>query len=519
MRNRIPKKISTTLKSPDDLVDAMKNAREKLEKAETLRLKGMLDKAEKICFSVLRDHPKYYGAAHTMGLIYADKHDHEKAAQYLNRAAILHPKSWKTLVALAVEYTLVSAHVLAMNAAHDALKLEPDKTEVHTTLAEVFLAIKDYENARDHFQLAKELDAKFFEAGQGYIRASLELGEYQNAANECQRLYKIHPLSLNLAFLCYRVPSEFIASNILEAVELFILSGKRKPDESEINWTFLLCSVLEKRKQYKASWVEARKANLLKLTGNETMSALELKDIKIRVDWLKKNVTSINKKPCIKNEAPNTLFIFGPSRSGKTSLESLLGQHPDLKRGYENQIVNTAIITGYHEAGLIPVKTLSYLPVQFQSIVTDLYLQYLNELIEKFSTFTITTPGFIWDAPFFHLAIPNTHYVFVKRNKSDLMWKIFSRNYRSGNLYSFDLKTLNEYIDLYYDIIDLMQQMLPNTTMVVHYDEIIHSPQKTCDRVFDFCGLSDHKLHKNKLNGDIGCSDPYKVFMQELIDQ
>lgn len=61
--------------------------------------------------------------------------------------------------------------------------------------------------------------------------------------------------------------------------------------------------------------------------------------------------------------------------------------------------------------------------------------------------------------------------------------------------------------------------MLPNITMVVHYDEIIHSPQKTCDRVFDFCGLSDHKLHKNKLNGDIGCSDPYKVFMQELIDQ
>lgn len=57
----------------------------------------------------------------------------------------------------------------------------------------------------------------------------------------------------------------------------------------------------------------------------------------------------------------------------------LAGQHPDLKRGYENQIVNTAIITGYHEAGLIPVKTLSYLPVQFQSIVTDLYLQYLNE--------------------------------------------------------------------------------------------------------------------------------------------
>lgn len=34
------------------------------------------------------------------------------------------------------------------------------------------------------------------------------------------------------------------------------------------------------------------------------------------------------------------------------------------------------------------------------------------------------------------------------------MWKIFLRNYRSGNLYSFDLKTLNEYIDLYYDIID-----------------------------------------------------------------
>ena len=63
----------------------------KLEEAEQLRQQRKFDRAEAICTSLVRRYPDYMGALHTLGLIYADKNNYQRAFDCLARAAMIWP--------------------------------------------------------------------------------------------------------------------------------------------------------------------------------------------------------------------------------------------------------------------------------------------------------------------------------------------------------------------------------------------------------------------------------------------
>ena len=173
-------------KRPDDVGLNLKLARQKLEQAEDLRIQRSFDRAEKICVSLLKEYPDYYGAAHTLGLILADRGDHRKAVQFLTRAAILHPQSWITLSSLASAYLLLGSKELARKTALEALDIQPEKAVIHVLLGEIFLAQREYELARSSFAKGKKLDPNYLEAGLGYVRVCLDLGDHISAADELE---------------------------------------------------------------------------------------------------------------------------------------------------------------------------------------------------------------------------------------------------------------------------------------------------------------------------------------------
>src|SRR3954452_4452923 len=78
--------------------------RELLEEAERLRQQGKLDRAEAICYPLARRYPGYMAALHTLGLVYLDKGNFERALDSLVRASMLDPTNWMTLTALSLAY-------------------------------------------------------------------------------------------------------------------------------------------------------------------------------------------------------------------------------------------------------------------------------------------------------------------------------------------------------------------------------------------------------------------------------
>ena len=97
----------------------------RLEHAEQLRLQGKLDRAQRVCKSLLREHPDYMAALHTIGLIYADKGNHQQSLNSLVRAAMLNPRSWSTLTALSGVYLELKATEMAAHTLEQARAIRP----------------------------------------------------------------------------------------------------------------------------------------------------------------------------------------------------------------------------------------------------------------------------------------------------------------------------------------------------------------------------------------------------------
>src|SRR5262249_14399644 len=104
----------------------LRQAQAQLEQAEAFRQKRNLDRAESICTGLLKQHPKYFVALYTMGLVCADKNDYGRALIYLVRALIENPRSNLALHALTGVLTAIDGRGLASRILEIELGLSPN---------------------------------------------------------------------------------------------------------------------------------------------------------------------------------------------------------------------------------------------------------------------------------------------------------------------------------------------------------------------------------------------------------
>ena len=70
---------------------------------------------------------------------------------------------------------------------------------------------------------------------------------------------------------------------------------------------------------------------------------------------------------------PRSIFIFGPSRSGKTTLERLIATCDGVKRGYENPILENSVRGAFRTAGLPTRERIIELPPQLDDLFRTFY--------------------------------------------------------------------------------------------------------------------------------------------------
>jgi hypothetical protein len=141
---------------------------------------------------------------------------------------------------------------------------------------------------------------------------------------------------------------------------------------------------------------------------------------------------------------PISLFILGPSRSGKTATEQLTATLAGVKRGYENPIVDNAVRGTFQTAALLTNTFFEALPAQLDSQCRELYLEELARRAGSAKVFTNTHPVSVHDAARVTAAFPNVRFIFVKRNLEDVLRRIFLRKYSQGNAYAYDLRAARD---------------------------------------------------------------------------
>lgn len=483
----------------------------RLDQSERLRQAGQYDKAQKICLALLKDHPNYMAALHTMGLIYAGMSNYEQSLNCLVRAAMQNPRSISTLTALSGVYLELKAPETAAYTLEQARALDPKDVNVLVTLGEIYRAEMEYADAKQVFAEAQELDPELVPASTGYGWACSSLGENNEAVATFEGLlntgYKrFEPLAALAA-----LPTALLNVDLLEELDTYT-NGPDLSDSDPTMIAFVRASALDKAERHQEAWDTLTQANNLMLkTSKESAERTRERQTNV-LNLLRTNPVK-PAKDAEEESSPTMLFILGPSRSGKTSMETMVSTLEGVKRGYENPCVDIAIRQTFQGAGLLTNRFFEVLPPQLYPQCRKIYLEELNKRSGDAKVFTNTHPSRVNDAALMSIVFPNTKFIFVKRNSDDIAFRIYLRHYQNENSYSYDMGMIREHIDWYHEMMDLMEKKNPENVRIVHYEDMVDDPIAALKVAADLCGLAMPENPNLSVGDDRGCSEPYKAMM------
>lgn len=485
----------------------------KLESAEKSRLAKQLDQAEKICRELLAQHPDYVAALQTLGLVLADKQNFDQSCNYLSRAASLNPKDWKILTALAGSHLRNGATQMAAITLEQAQRLKPDDANILATLGEIYREDREYEMAANAHERAYTIDPTLGVARVGYGHSCGHLGRNGDAVAAYEQLIKEGFNSINTVFSLSQLPHSLISIDLKSSIAAATIGQRMSQAEFENLRDYTMASYFDKMKQYEEAWKHLTRANR---SIFETVRKSYDADAALRGTVLKLLKSSPKKEPLPNNpDVPISLFILGPSRSGKTTAERIAGTIDGIKRGFENPIIENAVRRTFQEAALISRQRPLELPLGLDQRFRDNYMEELRSRADTANVFTNTHPGRIFDVYRMATALPNCRFLFIKRNTDDVILRIFMKKYQSGHLHSYDLEATREYVDWYYKMMDEFCQKFPTITSLLNYEDIIAAPEKVVDAIQKLCNLPATATTVPTLGDDRRAADGYKLLMKQ----
>lgn len=215
---------------------------------------------------------------------------------------------------------------------------------------------------------------------------------------------------------------------------------------------------------------------------------------------------------------PVSLNILGTSRSGKTTMEKLAGTLERTVPGFEASIVEDALRQAFAALDMAYRKLSLELPEEIEAQWREHYLALLGKKARAAAIYTNTHPGNVRAA--FHMAkiLPNSRFVFMKRDFHDVCLRIYMKQYRSGNTYAYAIETIYEYVNWYNETIDALHRLLPGVSIVMSYEDMIAEPMAALEKTARLCGVEiPASVRKDKklpmLGDDRGCGAPYMGFM------
>jgi tetratricopeptide (TPR) repeat protein len=484
-----------------------------LDQAEQLRQQGKLERAQRICESLVRQYPDYMGALHTLGLIYADRENYQRAFDCLARAVMLNPRSWTTLTALSGVYLRLDAPEMAAQTLEQAKLIKPLDASVLVTLGEIYREEREYELAQDAFRQAVALDPKLAPAVFGLGTCCSFLGQYAEAAEVFERFVKGGLRFLDLLLGLASLPPAVVSIDVLGELDRVVREPKQTQAEFENFAAFVRAAVLDKAGRYGEAWEQL-------VPANRTLFRAMQQDLQVREQRQQAVLASLRGAPIKvygdgggKGKHAISLFILGSSRSGKTTMEQLVATLDGVKRGYENPIVENAVRRTFQGAALLTGDAFPLLPQQLDAQCREIYLEELARRAGSARVFTNAHPARIDDAARIVAAFPNVRFICMKRNLEDITLRIYMRKYARGNAYSYDLRAIRAYVTWYHQVMDMLADKLPDIVRVVHYEDMVADPAAALRVAAELCGLGMPQGPLPAIGDDRGCAEPYRQLM------
>ncbi|MEO1160803.1 MAG: tetratricopeptide repeat protein, partial [Pseudomonadota bacterium] len=475
-----PNNLSGKAGSGPGAAATVNSLHKRLVEAEKKRKQGRLKEAETMCRALLDTDPTYVGALQTFGLVAIEQKNYRQAVTCFLTAAATAPTDPTNFTNLAAAWLGLEIPDMAAVMLREARRLDDKNPAIHHLLGDVFSHNKQFAEAMKSYRDALAIDPDFDQSLLQLCQCYLNLGYFDKAAELLVRLRKLRPDVVSVAYMLLQLPGHMIDDTLdLHAV---LRKARKQQGEMQADFdskkAFVEAAILDRQAKHGEAWQVLcdingklnREAQALWATQseahNESLSAA------IALDG-SKLPRPRDRKPA---DGPAPLFILGPSRAGKTTLEKLVGAHGDVNRGYEGEVVQFASRRAAQKAGFVNIASLAQLPKNLLGSFAAEFRQRLSDTNPDHKLVSITTPGLISSAGLLAQNLPEARFVFIRRDRDDTAFRIFMKSYSSGNHYNHDLKNAYAYIDWYAEMIDVLSGKLRQRAVVIDYADMIADP-------------------------------------------
>ena len=478
-----------------------------MAEAERHRQTGKLSRAKSMTLDVLKKHPDYHAAWHTLGLIEAANGDVSSELAALTKATIYNASNFDTRVALAGTYFKLGAYEQSRQILEEALPRCKDKASAYLSYGTVLQKQRDYEAARDALEKALQHQPGWKDALLMLGSVLNELDSKEQACDAYTRLLRSNAADLDALYGLTQINGAekfFDLRSCLKRISAVALSF-----DERVRYHFCSSDIFRIYGDVDASW-----RNLV--IANDLVAKKFAPEIEANKRWQDGSLRYVNdykpKHPLRNDGDPVTLFILGPSRSGKTSVEKAVGSDLRILRGYETNIVYQSMEAVLQSANCITDLQLANFPLNLEHLLRNEYLANVRKVAGSRRVITITGPSLIHQAARLPEVLPNCFFVFVRRSEQDLAYKIYSKHFSNANYYAYQLPEVYRHIDWYNQMMDRVSSLYPDHCVSVSYDEFIQRPDSISDQLEALLGFRV-TLSESGIGNDQGVSLPFQKFM------
>jgi tetratricopeptide (TPR) repeat protein len=473
--------------------------------------------------SALRFDPKHLDALNNCGVLLQDLGRVGEAVPCFEAALALRPDFAPALINLGQALVDLDRPEEAMIAFDKAIALYPDHVQLLIDRGRLLLEFGRHEDAVASIERAVAVSPGHIKARFRLANIYANIGRRSEAAAilegilaGCQGENDLRRARALIALI--RMPPNYLSIDILPMFETIAIPDAtvNADDQFRINLMFAKSRAQHIRGNHAEAWRlivranEAQRARLVE-SGADTKSdlGLKLKRIEVAAPNLESEMRDAPDRPV-------WLFLFGPSRAGKTTLEGLAATLEGVQAGGENRLVKIARhrmlqAMGRPTSDYVGIPTpeeRAHFIAAFDSLLVD--------AAKGARVFTCTLPGYVGDIDILASLIPNMRFVFLKRDLDDTALRIYMKHYRKDNLsYAYNLHEIDDYISNYYAICDRLAAALPQRSIVLQYEQMIEDPAAARAAVARLCGLPVPAEPPPPPGDDRGIAVPYKSFMAE----
>ncbi len=486
-----------------------------LVEAERLRRAGDLARAQALCEALLARHPGYVGALQTLGAIHLARGNGRGAFGCLSEAALLCPDDAATLDSLAKACMAGGGTRMAALFLREASRVQPDDIDLNWSLAHVQREQRDYGSAAVTFEkILKALPASA-DAAHGLGECLVQLGRFDEAAPALLLAHRLEPSSAAILYSLSQLPAA--SRNVDLVAALAKVRPQKNQDNADFDMlrTMTMAAAQHQRGDHVAAWTNLTQARTL---AAPVHAEAFRKQEPFMVAALEAARAFIPAHASVSSASvPLVLFILGPSRSGKSILERLAAAVLPVRRGHESRLVERATRRASQLAGLLTTDNPLDLPSALDQRLAENFASTTGSLAAGSCIVTDTYPAMIPYAGKAAAVLPNVRFVFMSRNPHDSALRILLRQYRAGNHYAYDVRTVFEYLRWYDAMAQAWLEKLPGMSLAVSYEDMVADPAGTVANVARLCGMTPADRPLPATGDDRGCALAYHQLMDEAL--